>query len=79
MYYNFDVKIPEVKGKIIFKNKGAATYVLYQYGQQYKPEKKYSIPKRAIIGKLVSDKSARMYPNERFEEFFPVAIISTFR
>ena len=49
MYYDFQVEIPEAKGKIITKKKGSVTYVLYQYGQEYKSEKRYAIPKRAII------------------------------
>lgn len=32
MYLNTTVKIPEEKGKIIYKTKGGSTYVLFQYG-----------------------------------------------
>ena len=71
MYYNLAVKIPSVPGKIITKKKGEATYVLYQYGQKYYPEKKYAVPQRTIIGKVVSGSSGLMYPNERFQEYFP--------
>ena len=39
MYFNFAVNIPIEKGKIITKKKGHTTYVLYQYGQIYKPDK----------------------------------------
>ncbi len=39
MYYDYTVKIPIVRGKIITKKKGAATYVLFQYGQKYNAEK----------------------------------------
>lgn len=39
MYYNYTVQIPLVKGKIITKKKGDATYVLFQYGQRYNAEK----------------------------------------
>ena len=52
MYYNFTVQIPSIKGKVLTKDKGAATYILYQYGLDYKPDKKYAIPKRTIIGKV---------------------------
>ena len=70
MYYNLAVKIPSVGGKIITKKKGEATYVLYQYGQKYYPEKKYAVPQRTIIGKVVSGSSGFMYPNKRFQEYF---------
>ena len=63
MYYDFQVEIPEAKGKIITKKKGSVTYVLYQYGQEYKSEKRYAIPKRAIIGKVSSENSSMMFPN----------------
>ena len=52
MYFNFAVNIPIEKGKIITKKKGHTTYVLYQYGQIYKPDKKYAVPQRTIIGKV---------------------------
>ena len=71
MYYDFAVKIPSVQGKIITKKKGAATYILYQYGQQYNAEKKYAVPQRAIIGKLHDSDKLLMYPNERFQDYFP--------
>ena len=71
MYYDFEVDIPAVKGKIITKNKGGATYVLYQYGQEYKSDKRYSIPKRTIIGKVSENDPKMMIPNERFQLYFP--------
>ncbi len=39
MYLNTTIKIPEIKGKIITKKKGTTTYILYQYGSEYRPEK----------------------------------------
>lgn len=48
MYYDFQVEIPEAKGKIITKKKGSVTYVLYQYGQEYKSEKMH-IPQELRI------------------------------
>ena len=75
MYYDSPVKIPPIKGKIITKKKGSATYVLFQYGQQYNPDKKYAIPQRAIIGKLNPDDSGSMFPNEKYERYFPDAAL----
>ena len=37
MYLNTTVKIPEIKGKILPKKKGTTTYILYQYGSEYRP------------------------------------------
>ena len=52
MYLNTTVKIPEMKGKIISKKKGGTTYILYQYGSEYNPDKQYAIPLRTIVGCL---------------------------
>ena len=35
MYYNFVVRIPSEKGKILTKAKGRSSYVLFQYGVYY--------------------------------------------
>ncbi|MDK2808885.1 MAG: hypothetical protein PWP24_1622 [Clostridiales bacterium] len=74
MYHDFTVKIPDIKGKIIIKKKGGSSYALYEYGRDYKPEKKYTIPKRTIIGKISEQDSSLMYPNERYQEYFPEAV-----
>ena len=71
MYLNTTVKIPEIKGKIIAKKKGTTTYILYQYGSEYHPEKQYSVPLRTIVGKMSSSDSTLMFPNERFQSYFP--------
>lgn len=75
MYYDFAVEIPVVKGKIITKTKGSSKYILFQYGQEYNPEKKYAIPQRSIIGKAAVDQPGLMYPNEKYAEFFPDTIM----
>lgn len=74
MYYDFAVQVPSVKGKIISKRKGGSTYILFQYGQDYNAEKKYAIPKRAIIGKVHPLDATLMFPNEKFQEYFPDAV-----
>ena len=75
MYFDSTVKIPDEKGKIIRKKKGNTTYVLYQYGRVYNAEKKYAVPQRTIIGKVNQDSPDTMYPNERFQEFFPTVAL----
>lgn len=55
MYLNTNVKIPDAKGKIITRKKGDAVYVLYQYGSKYNRAKKYAVPQRAIVGKIVPE------------------------
>ena len=75
MYYDFTVPVPQTKGKITIKTKGAASYVQFQYGQTYKGEKQYVIPQRSIIGKLLPGDKSLMYPNEKYQEFFPSAVM----
>ena len=75
MYYNFAVKIPSAKGKIIAKRKGSTTYILYQYGQDYHKDKRYCVPKRAIIGKMIPDQTGKMFPNEKYSVYFPDAAL----
>ena len=75
MYLNTTVKIPEMKGKIISKKKGGTTYILYQYGSEYNPDKKYAVPLRAIVGKVSSSDATLMFPNEKFQIYFPDAQI----
>ncbi len=71
MYLNTTVKIPESKGKIITKKKGGTVYILYQYGSEYNPDKKYAIPLRSIVGKMSSEDPTMMFPNEKFQVYFP--------
>ena len=73
MYYDSVVQIPLIKGKIITKKKGSAVYVLYQYGVDYNSEKRYAVPKRVIIGKAIPSDPDRMFPNDKYQEFFPDA------
>ena len=71
MYLNTTVRIPEIKGKIITKKKGGTTYILYQYGSEYNPEKRYAVPLRTIVGKVSPSDAALMFPNEKFQVYFP--------
>lgn len=73
MYLNTTVKIPEMKGKIISKKKGGTTYILYQYGSEYKSEKQYAVPLRTIVGKVSPSDKSLMFPNEKFQIYFPDA------
>ncbi|MCI6535375.1 MAG: transposase [Phocaeicola vulgatus] len=71
MYEKYLVPVPESKGKITIKKKNDTAYVLFEYGRVYNSEKKYNIPQRSIIGKLYADDPKKMYPNEKYQEYFP--------
>ena len=73
MYYDFKVKIPDVKGKIYEKTIKDVVYINYEYDRIYKPDKKYNIPKRTTIGKKCEDDPTMMYPNPSFLTYFPDA------
>ena len=63
MYYDFKVKIPEVKGKIYERTINGVVYINYEYDRIYKPDKKYNVPKRTTIGKQCEDDPGMMYLN----------------
>ena len=69
MYYKETVRVPDEKGKINVMKKGKSCYVRYLLETRYVPEKKYAIPKFAIIGKL-SDDPGMMFPNENYVRYF---------
>ena len=71
MYLNYVVDIPEIKGKITFRNKGNARYVYYEYDRIYDPSKQYTTVKRVTIGKVSDDDETKMRPNENFRKHFP--------
>lgn len=71
MYLNFTVKIPDAAGKLLYEKRGNTTYVKYEYNRVYVPEKKYTLPKRATIGKVSVSDETMMQPNETFFKYFP--------
>lgn len=73
MYLDFTVPIPDVKGKITYRTKREATYVYYEYGRIYNPEKQYTTAQRVTIGKRVKDDPTAMLPNENYLKYFPGA------
>jgi hypothetical protein len=75
MYHDFTINIPEAKGKITIKRKGGSSFVLFEYGRVYDPERKFNIPRRAIIGKVSKEDASLMYPNENYQTHFPSAVL----
>lgn len=71
MYLDVLVKIPDVKGKIIRKQKGNSIYINYEYGRDYDSERKFNIPKRVTIGKQSKADSTMMQPNQNYQMYFP--------
>lgn len=70
MYLDFEVKIPEVPGKIGRFTKGRTTYVRYVVGRIYHSGRKYNIPNHKTIGKLSPKDPSMMIPNENYLKYF---------
>ena len=70
MYLDFEVKIPEVPGKIGRFTKGGTTYVRYVAERVYHPDRKYNIPNHKTIGKLSPTDPSMMIPNENYLRYF---------
>ena len=79
MYYNTAIPIPIIEGKIVLKTQGSSTYVLYEYDRVYDSKKQYNIPKRTIIGKIDTSNPLLMYPNDSFQEHFPLTALPEIR
>lgn len=73
MFLKYKVDIPVVPGKLVRKNRGEHTYIEYEYDRIYDPEKQYTYPKRASIGRVDPEDPTRMTPNENFLKYFPDA------
>ena len=71
MYLEGTVKIPDVKGKITYREKGKTTYVEYEWRRVYDPERQFTIVNRKTIGKCSDNDRTLMQPNENFLKFFP--------
>ena len=72
MYLSSYIRVPNNPGKIIRRKKGENIYILYEVARVYDPKRQFNVPKRVVIGKLVSDAAdAMMQPNEKFLQLFP--------
>ena len=71
MYFNKPVMIPIVPGKITLGKKGESTYVQYEIGRKYDPNKKYNVPERIGIGVQIPGQPDLMLPNENYLTYFP--------
>ena len=71
MYLDALVKVPDVKGKIVYRTKKNTTYVEYESNRTYIPEKRYTTVTRKTIGKLSDADHTMMHPNENFIRYFP--------
>ncbi|MFA7628967.1 MAG: transposase [Candidatus Dojkabacteria bacterium] len=72
MYQKFSVPIPEVPGKITRKKSADGSIYLYlEIDRTYHKDKGYTIPRRVCIGKQDPKAGQRMFPNEKYNEYFP--------
>ena len=71
MFLNKPTLIPKISGKITFQKKGSSTYVLYDIGRQYDPNRKYCLKNRTMIGVQIPGRPEMMLPNENYLTYFP--------
>ncbi len=79
MYFSDFVDVPNEQGKIVFREKYQSVYVHYEIGREYKKDKKYTIPKRVIIGKVKDGDRTKMYPNENYAKYFSSVLLPSVR
>lgn len=77
MYLDFEVELPDLKTGISKKKIKGTTYVYYEYGRKYLPDKKYNIPQCTSIGKLSDNNPSMMIPNTNYLKYFPDAELPT--
>ena len=71
MYLNQPIPIPKVQGKITFQKKGDSSYVMYETGRTYDPNRRYTLVDRKVIGIRIPGQPDLMLPNENYVTFFP--------
>ena len=64
------VLIPKVKGKIFRDRREGQTYIKYETGQRYDPNRKYYLKDRTVIGVQIPDHPEMMLPNENYLTYF---------
>jgi len=60
-----------VQGKVTRRKKGGTSYINYEYGRVYDPEKRYNTPLRSTNGKQDETDDTKMCPNQNFLQYFP--------
>lgn len=65
--------MPDAPGKLAYERHGDTIYVKYEYNRIYDPEKKFTYPKRATIGKRSKENPDMFRPNQNYLTYFPNA------
>ncbi len=73
MYHKNTVKIPIDSKKVVFQKRKNLAYVLFEVEREYSEEKKYTFPKRVMIGKRCAEDDSLMHPNDNYYQLFPDA------
>ena len=73
MYLNLTVEIPSNEPGISKKKIKGTTYIYYEHGRKYYPDKQYTVPQCTSIGKVCEDDPSMMNPNGNYLKFFPDA------
>jgi len=72
MYQKFSVPIPSSPAKVTRKKGSDGSIYLYlEIDRTYHKDKGYTIPRRVCMGKQDPMDGSRMFPNEKYREYFP--------
>jgi len=72
MYQKSSVPIPDSPGKTTRKKSAdGGTYIYHEIDRTYHKDKGYTIPRRVCMGKQDPADGSRMFPNEKYFEYFP--------
>lgn len=72
MYQKFSVPIPSPPAKVTRKKGSDGSIYLYlEIDRTYHKDKGYTIPRRVCMGKQDPMDGSRMFPNEKYREYFP--------
>ena len=73
MYFDCPVLIASIPRKTVRlqRNKEGTTYIQLELSRTYKPDRKYNVAKRVIIGKVCPEDETKMLPNDHFLQEFP--------
>lgn len=71
-YSSTPVPIPSIQGITRFRQ-DEITYIRFEIGRVYKPEKKYNVPVRRMIGKVCDHDATKMFPNQKYFSLIPGA------
>ncbi len=70
MMMNYPVRIPDVPGKLVYRDQGENRYVLFETNRRYDAERGNTRVERKVIGVQIPEQPELMFPNENYLLYF---------